>query len=217
MTIIGNSSLWAGTFPDYLIPQILDLVVTAWSNFAKPEKNEHEVPITKKFRACLRQHRDLVKLPVKIDREIPEDDLQTGEEKGRIDLLFTSAERIREDVYFAFECKKLNKIDSKNKTNSLAREYVKEGMMRFVTGKYSSSVNNGGMIGYVMDGNTDTAIGAVNRNINHNRIHLRISNSNSLLPSSLIPSNSEIKETQHDLDGRNFMIHHLFLPITSNK
>jgi hypothetical protein len=217
MTIIGNSSLWAGTFPDYLIPQILNLVVAAWSNFAKPEKNEHEVLITKKFRACLRQHRDLVKLPVKIDREIPEDDLQTGEEKGRIDLVFISVERVREDVYFAFECKRLNRVDSSNKRDSLAPEYVKEGMMRFVTGKYSSSVNNGGMIGYIMDGNTDTAIRSVNRNINKNRIHLRISNPNSLLPSSLIPNNLEIKETQHDLNGRNFMIHHLFLPITSNK
>jgi len=215
MAVIGNSNSWANTFPDDLIPKILDLVLSAWKIFTKPEQNDHEVPITKRLRIYLINLKNIRQLPVTIQREIPEDDLQTGEERGRIDLHFTHG--YREDVYFAFECKRLNKIDSRNKINSLAPEYVKDGMMRFVTGKYASSLNNGGMIGYVMNGNTDTAIRAVNRNINNNRIHLRISNSNSLLPSSLIPNNLEIKETQHDLDGRNFMIHHLFLPITSNE
>ena len=209
MAVIGNPNLWTNTFPDDLIPKILDLVVSAWKTFTKPAHDEYEVAITAKFRSSLINLKDFRRLPVTIQREIPEDDLQTGKERGRIDLRFTHG--YRENIYFAFECKRLNKIDSKNKINSLAPEYVKEGMMRFVTRKYASSVDKGGMIGYVMDGNIDTAIRAVNRNINHNRINLKISKSNSLLPSSLIPSNSEIKETQHDLDGRNFMIHHIFL------
>ena len=49
-------------------------------------------------------------------------------------------------------CKRLNV-----KGASLAREYVREGMMRFVTGKYSPELPIGGMIGYVMDGNVEAA------------------------------------------------------------
>ena len=90
MVIIGDSSPWADTFPDYLIPQILDLVVSAWEVFSKPKIDDHEVPITKRFRATLRQQKKLVRLPVMIDREVPEDDLESGTEKGRFDLRFTA-------------------------------------------------------------------------------------------------------------------------------
>jgi hypothetical protein len=209
MAVIGNPNLWANTFPDDLIPKILDLVVSAWKTFIKPAHDENEVNITSKFRSSLINLKDFRQLPVTIQREIPEDDLQTGKERGRIDLRFTHG--YREDIYFAFECKRLNKIDSKNKINSLAPEYVKEGMMRFVIGKYASSVDKGGMIGYVMNGNTDTAIRAVNRNINNNKESLKISNPNALCSSSLRPDSLEIKETKHELDNRNFMIYHIFL------
>ncbi|MCE2697998.1 MAG: hypothetical protein PX483_21735 [Nostocales cyanobacterium LE14-WE4] len=213
MAIIGNSSLWQDTFPDYLIPDILDLVLSAWQVFSKPKIDDHEVPITKRFRATLRQQKDLVRLPVMIDREIPEDDLESGTEKGRIDLRFISIERCREDVYFSFECKRLNVISTDGKRKSLAGDYTgKDGMMRYVTSKYASELICGGMIGYIMNGDSKTAIKAVDSQVNKLCKELRISPPSGLCQSSLIPNHPQIKETTHILP-RQFVIHHVFLSL----
>ncbi|MTJ06651.1 hypothetical protein [Anabaena sp. UHCC 0204] len=212
MAIIGNSSLWQDTFPDYLIPDILDLVLSAWQVFSKPKIDDHEVPITKRFRATLIQQKDLRRLPVKIDREIPEDDLESGTEKGRIDLLFTSVERCREDVYFSFECKRLNVISKDGKRESKAKDYVVDGMMRYITSQYASGLLCGGMIGYIMNSDSKTAITAVDSQVKNLCKELRISPPTGLCQSSLIPNHPQIKETTHILP-RQFVIHHVFLPL----
>lgn len=211
MAIVGNSSLWADTFPDYLIPDILDLVLSAWEVFSKPKIDDHEVPITKRFRSTLRQQRDLVRLPVRIDREIPEDDSE-GNEKGRIDLRFTSVQRISEDVYFAFECKRLNIVSKNGKRESLAKNYVVDGMMRYITSQYASGLLCGGMIGYIMNSDSKTAIKAVDKAIYTQCKELRISPPRGLCKSSLIQNNPQIQETTHILT-RQFVIHHVFLPL----
>jgi hypothetical protein len=210
MVIIGDSSPWADTFPDYLIPQILDLVVSAWEVFSKPKIDDHEVPITKRFRATLRQQKKLVRLPVMIDREVPEDDLESGTEKGRIDLRFTAG--CREDVYFSFECKRLNVISKDGKRESKAKDYVVDGMMRYITSQYASELICGGMIGYIMNGDSKTAIKAVDSQVNKLCKELRISPPSGLCQSSLIPNHPQIKETTHILP-RQFVIHHVFLPL----
>ncbi|WP_414551096.1 hypothetical protein [Anabaena sp. CCY 0017] len=211
MAIVGNSSLWADTFPDHLIPDILDLVLSAWQVFNKPQIDDHEVPITKRFRATLRQQRDLVRLPVRIDREIPEDDSE-GNEKGRIDLLFTSVQRISEDVYFSFECKRLNIVSKNGTRKSLAKDYVVDGMMRYVTSQYASDLICGGMIGYIMNSDSTTAIKAVDSQVKNRCKELRISPPSGLCESSLRQNHPQIKETTHIL-ARQFVIHHVFLPL----
>ncbi|MBD2503351.1 hypothetical protein [Anabaena azotica] len=212
MAIVGNTSLWADTFPDYLIPDILDLVLSAWEVFSKPKIDDHEVPITKRFRAILRQQRDLVRLPVIIDREIPEDDLATGTEKGRIDLRFISIERCREDVYFSFECKRLNVISKDGIRQSLAKDYVVDGMMRYITSQYASRLLCGGMIGYIMNSDSKTAIKAVDSQVKTQCKELRISPPSGLCQSSIKENHPHIKETAHIL-SRQFVIHHVFLPL----
>ena len=54
-------------------------------------------------------------------------------------------------IYLAYECKRLNVVYDTGRL-SLASEYVKEGMMRFVTEQYAESLPVGCMLGYVMDG-----------------------------------------------------------------
>ncbi|MCF2150407.1 hypothetical protein IQ276_029055 [Desmonostoc muscorum LEGE 12446] len=210
MVIVGNSSFWADTFPDYLIPDILDLVLSAWEVFSKPKIDDHEVPITKRFRTTLIQQKNLVKLPVIIDREIPEDDLESGTEKGRIDLRFTYG--YREDVYFSFECKRLNVISKDGKRKSLAQDYVVDGMMRYITSQYASGLLCGGMIGYIMNSDSKTAIKAVDGQVEIRCKELRISPPSGLCQSSLKQNHPQIKETTHIL-LRQFVIHHVFLPL----
>jgi len=164
MTVVGDPGMWSDTLPDYLIPRILDLITETREAVEKPTPTEHEVPITRRLRRALKQAKDYQRLPVQIERESVEDDPSTGAELGRIDLKFLPAVSALEEVYFAFECKRLNILEN-GKRRTLAPEYVMEGMMRFVAGKYASVMRHGGMLGYVLDGRCNDAIRLVKNNI----------------------------------------------------
>src|SRR5205823_9163345 len=138
-----------------------------------------------------------------------EDDPKTGEELGRIDLKFLPAVSAREEVYFAFECKRLNAIEDGHR-RTLAPEYVTEGMMRFVTGQYAATMLHGGMIGYVLDGKNADAVRLVERNIASRATELNMAAPATLGRSVLRPDNEMIRETTHLL-GRSFRLHHVFL------
>lgn len=214
MAIVGSADLWADFFPDDLIPDILNMVVNVWSSFIKPVSNEHEVAITRKLRISLERHRDLIRLPVRIGREISVDDPATAKELGRIDLCFTNV-GVRSDVYFAFECKRLNVQVKSGKVASLASEYVGiNGMMRFVgvNPQYAKGLKQGGMIGYVMDGKMPSAIQAVDSQVKKQYINLQMRVATGLSTSSK-SSKSLIKESLHNLPHQAFTLHHIFLPV----
>ncbi len=215
--VFGSQDGWADFFPDDLIPDILNMMVNVWEDFKLTIDEKHEVPITRRFRARLEQYKDLKRLPIRIDREVSIDNLATAEELGRIDLRLTHG--YLSDVYFAFECKRLN-ISVTNKKNgrtnisSLAKEYVMNGMTRFVGSEpqYAIGLKQGGMIGYVMNGKTDTAITAVNKQVKDNYIDLQMKSPNGLNPSSRL-TNKLLRESLHHLPNQEFTIHHVFLPV----
>ena len=66
--------------------------------------------------------------------------------------------------YLAYECKRLNVI-SGGKWRSLATQYVKDGVARFVSEKYAADLPLGCMLGYVMDGEINTARAKVHASI----------------------------------------------------
>ncbi|MBM4038258.1 MAG: hypothetical protein FJ290_07050 [Planctomycetes bacterium] len=211
MDLTGDPSLWSDLVPDRFMPQIIALVLNGWESFEKPGTDDLEVPITKRFCCCLRDRKNQSRvLPFSIWWESPELDAATGTELGRIDLRFSHGHR--EDVYFAFECKRLNVVGSGGRLPSLAGEYVQEGMMRYVEGKYAGSLDKGGMLGYVMNGDVPAAIGAVGRSITARRMELKLSNGG-LERSSIVPAEDRVRETRHSLDRRGFVIHHLFVAV----
>ena len=61
-----------------------------------------------------------------------------------------------EDVYLAYECKRLNATYA-GRVRNLCIPYVKDGLMRFVTGQYSNGLPMATMIGYVMNGDNSRA------------------------------------------------------------
>ncbi|MCA6611902.1 MAG: hypothetical protein IM516_07275 [Pseudanabaena sp. M158S2SP1A06QC] len=214
MAIIGNADLWSNFFPDHLIPDILNMVLDVWNVFKDNCDETLEVPITKRFRSHLEQYKDLKMLPIRLDREAIVDDISTEKEIGRIDLRLTHG--YRSEVYFAFECKRLNVIDKNGRTSTLAKEYVMNGMTRFVGSnpQYAIGLKQGGMIGYVMNGKIDGAITAVNKQIKDHYKDLQMKPSKGLNPSSRLPENL-IRESLHHLPDRDFTIHHVFLPIST--
>jgi hypothetical protein len=211
MAILGSPDLWSDFFPDDLIPDILAMVVDVWEEFTQPSDNEHEVNITKRFRSALEQYKDLKRLPLRIDREIPIDHLDNAVELGRVDLRLTHG--YRSDVYFAFECKRLRVSSGKGKVSNLAEEYVSSGMMRFIgsDAQYARTLEQGGMIGYVMDGQTPKAMKAVNDKVKEHHEKLWVFDENGLGQSSKL-KHDLIRETLHRFSDRLFTIHHIFLP-----
>lgn len=190
------------------------MVVSAWAAFSrsrtKAQAGEHEVGITRRFRVFLIRYRNRQRLPLNIEREAVEDNLFSGIELGRIDIKLRPG--VYEHVYFALECKRLNVMRNGSR-ESLGTEYVTEGMMRYVTSQYAAKLSQGGMIGYVMNGDIGTAVKSVDRSVRNHCRELCINPPSGLEDSSHRPGVAHIKETHHNLHRRKFTLHHLFLPV----
>jgi hypothetical protein len=208
---VGDPRLWRPLFPGELIPQILDLVCETWRRFDKPAADEREWRITRRFKHALKREKDYRMLPVRIERELAEDDPESGDELGRIDLKFNPADSALEEVYFAFECKRLYALVS-GAIRALAGEYVSEGMMRFVEGRYASRMQDGGMIGYVLDGTSERARLQVAVAIASSASKLLLSPGTGLDASVLRPANADLRLTSHvGPRAGGFRLHHVFL------
>jgi hypothetical protein len=208
---VGDAGLWADVFPDALVPQIINLVWETWQAFEKPKRDEHEVPITRRFKRDLKLAKDLAELPLRIDREAVEDDLDSGDELGRIDLKFSPTERAREEVYFGFECKRLYAWVN-GAWDACASKYVTDGMIRFANGQYAARMSHGGMIGYVLNGDCVRARSKVDRAVARNAKKLGMRLPARLESSSFRPELTDVCQTRHQKKGRvEFRLHHLFL------
>lgn len=120
-----------------------------------------------------------------------------------IQIQFGNDERRR----FTLEAKLLNKPSASN-----AGAYVgTEGMGRFICGKYGIGMLKGGMIGYVLDGNTNSAKQKVAEKIENERSALGMSSPETLKKSSL---RDDVYETSHIRRTKKpFTIYHVFLPV----
>ena len=215
-TSYGDIDLWSKSFPTTLIPEILNLIIDVWPKCLSEYSftpSDHEPRITRRLKYLLQQERTLRKIPVRIQREVPEeiagDDV---EEKGRIDLVFTHGPL--ENVYFAFECKRLN-ISSGGSRKSLASEYVGiDGLGTFIREWYAVGLSQAGMLGYVMDSDINYAQARINKRILSRKNELNTNNG--LEQSNIIPEATGVKLTIHKLSDRTMSIHHIFLPLNSN-
>ena len=119
-----------------------------------------------------------------------------------IQIQFGTDERNR----ITIEAKLLNK-----KGEYLHSTYVSRGMMRFITGQYGHGVLWGGMIGYVLDGNTGIARTSVTDTIEANRLPLGMSPKGTLTKSII---REDVYETSHMRQTKiPFTIYHIFLPV----
>lgn len=205
------SGVWASQFPDDYVPTLLELILSSWNTFQIP-KDRHENPISKKFCAHLRNNKKRDEHFFRIELESSEIDIE-GNELGRIDLKFIWCESCDEHVYFSIECKRLRATAPSGRFSSLARQYVEEGMHRYFNGQYAAELNKGGMLGYVIDGDTEAAIGDVKKAIETRRSMLHMEPAATLKASGLV-NNEQAKHTCHSRQDKSlFDIHHIFLPV----
>ena len=132
---------------------------------------------------------------------------------GRLDIVFNLLVP-SEEIYFCLEAKRLNVVKG-GTTRAYASEYVRFGMMRFVTGQYSRAVRHGGMIGYVFDQDITRAIFNVKMNVRAQCSALCMTPPGDLLDSGVLGPDKCFRETHHQRkhDTGIFHIHHLFMAV----
>jgi len=207
---VGDTSCWDDFFRQNLLPAVLAYITTTWEQMPKPGPSDLEDAISDKLYSALVKAKRRSDFPFLIRREDLEFDTDLARETGRKDIVFFPS--LQEEIYLCLEAKRLNAVIS-GVRRSLADEYVKEGMQRFVDGKYARFVRHGTMLAYVLDGNTDRAIQNIENNIRNRLSELRMDENGGLVASTIRPDDCRTKETSHRRahEKANFRIHHLFV------
>lgn len=164
--LAGSLNAWLPHFRS-IEERVSTAVATAWPICIAPlqsKKNSmtHEDHITEHL------VQSLIRTKMVPGRIIYQYTLLVEDEDGnvslssKIDFVITVGDD--EDVYLACECKRLN-VPYKSGVRGLVGEYVDDGLMRFVTGQYSTGLPLAMMLGYVMDARTYHARRGVKRAI----------------------------------------------------
>ncbi|MET4236336.1 hypothetical protein ABIA85_009651 [Bradyrhizobium sp. LA6.10] len=209
MNSVGDPSKWSDLI-DSLVPDIVQLVLDTWQGMPALSRDELEDPTTKALCRLLKLNRTAADLPFRIDTQFVELDPAAGEDEGRCDIIFSPPIN-REDIYFCLECKRLNVPRFKG-VRTYASEYVSFGMLRFVRGQYAPRVRHGGMLGYVLNGNIDSAIRSVTAAIVRRATDLGMAPA-TVLASTVQPTNRNMRETKHRrTQGLGpFQVQHMFV------
>jgi hypothetical protein len=210
MSILGPPTDWTDLIGS-MVPVILQLVITTWEGMTLPGPDQREDDISEALCRALRKNREARKLMFQIHNQYVELEPAAGEDLGRIDIAFVPLVP-REDIYFCFECKRLNVVANGTK-RAYAAEYVTFGVVRFVNGQYALAVRHGGMLGYVLDGDIDGAIDNVESNLRSHCDALGMKPPGAFEPSAILPGDRRARETHHrrQNDSAPFSIHHLFM------
>ncbi len=209
MNLVGTPDDWVGLI-ESLVPDILNLIISTWEEMPAPGPDAREDPTTEELSRWLRRNRDSSMLPFQIHVQMVELANGAGEDQGKMDIAFLPLVP-REDIYFCLECKRLNVVHD-GSVRPYASEYLTHGMLRFIQGKYAAHVRNGGMLGYVLDGNVAQAIRNVSRLIEQRHEELGMQPPGEMTTSSILPDDKRLRETQHSrpFEPKNFLIHHIF-------
>jgi hypothetical protein len=210
----GASGPFKRLFPENHIPVILSAILQAGKSLCKVTEHDQEDWITRRL------HARIIRLPLfrdgpttinfQLQPEIPSMNLDSNTPAGKIDLLVPCNRGYQS--YFAIEAKRLRFLSPGGRFNTGNREYVRNGMMRFIKGQYSPFMETGAMLGYVFDGNIETARFGVGEYILKKARELKLNPQGQLAKSELLPQES-VDETRHHLKDRTFTIYHIFIDI----
>jgi len=199
-------------FPSGHIPTVLACIIEAGRILRKNTETDREDWITR--RLYLR----LVRLPtfrdgplgIHLKPEIVNPKFDADTPSGEIDLLVSCGHGY--EVYFPLEAKRLRVTYANGRLETGSDKYIKEGMMRFVTGQYAPFMEAGAMLGYVYDGNTVEARTDIDRFVQSHAVTLRLLTPEKLSRSQIL-KDMPVDETLHSLETRIFTIYHVFLAV----
>lgn len=207
-----NAEYGIPLFPTEAIPLILETVLRYAGLLKKGNETEREDALSDRLFKLLRKDKMLRSAPFTFVREhqIFGDEAKDGH-SGRIDINFISLPG--DDTYFAVEAKRLH-VTFPSGWQSLVSEYVisEQGMMCFITGKYSRSQQAAAMLGYVFDGKVSKARTGIAATVLKNAEALQLVTPQRIQRSPVL-SGHHVDETHHQLDSRYFTIYHLLVPV----
>jgi len=212
-----QASAWISLLPDDDIPFILTCILRCGSVLRKKKAQEREDHLSDRLRKLVYRDEAFRNSKLRVDREIPVyDNDEEGQESpiGRIDFRFLNPHRDTEWC-FTVEAKRLHVVYPKKGWKSYVSEYATghQGMMCFITQRYSRGLYNGAMLGYVFDGEIEKARGAIKTAIEENNLQLKHKLKPGFGPSTIQYDGAVISESVHELDHGDFTIYHLFLAV----
>ncbi|MFO7605380.1 MAG: hypothetical protein R6W72_03620 [Desulfurivibrionaceae bacterium] len=199
-------------FPTEEIPRILDTVLLHAETLEKTNETEREDVLSARLYKLLikdKLFRSAPYIPVP-EHQIFDDSGKEGH-SGRIDINFICPPGV--ETYFAFEAKRLH-VTFPSGWQSLVGEYVTgdQGMMCFVTGRYSGTQQAAAMLGYVFDGDIAKARRGIDNSVRKNAGLLKLSAPHGFHSSPILPGRP-VDETCHQLVSRPFIIYHLLVSV----
>jgi len=212
MIHFGSPADWVNLI-DSQVPDILALVIASWDALPAPAANELENSITNRLCARMQNAPNRETFPFHIQPQDVILEPGTGDELGRTDIAFKPFVP-SDKIYFCLECKRLNvRIPNAPRPRPYFSEYVRNGMLRFISGQNAGAVRNGGMLALVLDADLNAAMVGVQGNIQAAQAELGMSSPASFAPSSVQPADTRIRETNHRRahNTEPFTIHHLFM------
>ncbi|RUV81443.1 hypothetical protein EOA60_17160 [Mesorhizobium sp. M1A.F.Ca.IN.020.06.1.1] len=173
--VVGDPSYWAGLFIS-IDDRLLDRIVAVWPRcLALLPPNPEEDVITTNLVYALSRDVEARKLFHWLEYQYEPFGFTTDGlafSKGQIDMaVLLDRER---DRYLAYECKRLNVL-YRGARQSLATRYVGEGLKRFTTEQYAEGLSVGCMLGYVLDGDCEFAMGRVQAAIDGHKVAVGLS------------------------------------------
>lgn len=102
-----------------------------------------------------------------------------------------------EQIYFAWECKLVIDKPIYKKHNRLIPEYIREGIYRFLDGKYSSYVKDAGMLGYILAGDAKNIVKEINDKMLVPRKPRKSNSSTALSANNKSSSSHKLNESDH--------------------
>ena len=153
------------TLADAMIIAILRTIQLGWQTATDVAASDavvlsYELPMTHRLRTGMRRAVDSSDNPCRLritpgTEVIPSDDAPSA---GLTDISIYVGRLEGHDPHAIIECKRVARGDSR-----LCRLYVVEGMDRFRSGKYGADHAQGFMVGFVVRGDADGAVVAINR------------------------------------------------------
>lgn len=232
---LGHAGATAGLrrslFPADFGAEVMQLVWETWDKFTLHHRVRYEEPITALFRRALIDAYVAAGRNWFVTLEDPVTDPIFGTELGRNDLNFFPPKHHGQTIFFTVECKRLHvtrppsakamaeavgkrRILPDPTFDDLADKYVTQGIQRFVDELYSKGLPCGGMIGYVMDNDLDTAFRRVREEIKNRRDPLRIFTRHAdKTPSAALPAWPHSADTRHRRSDGEFLLHHALLGV----
>lgn len=197
----------ARTLGDGGIKHILAVMWLSYHDLKKEHKftiSTHEDVITEEWYAKIygrwseENRASVVRLMLIPYTQYPDNTL--AKKRGKIptiDFCFRAWDKA--EGYFGAECKKLC-----GSNIAYAKEYVVNGVRRYVTGKYGSKSTISTMVGYVMKGNISDSVKQIEGLLTTENIEQNITR-------ELFETNPQYKSIHiRTLDSKKIILHHLF-------